>query len=193
MGISITDRYNATFNLSIRIVEAASMENAIKKASFHVIGDATRSFKRAGSPMAESGLFLFCKQHLEKYTGSEQGEGYIVTLDKPKLGRTLEIRKERILPNQCSINRLHSCYVLYDTDGHEVYAMYDVVGIDEALLEAKRLINEGIIELEGKITCRFEYRFAKGTSNAVFKIGKTNRKTSGRLGRYLLFGIQSIL
>lgn len=192
MGISIIDRHNATFNLSIRIVESSSIGNAIKKAGFHVIGDATRAFRRAGSPVEESQLFLFCKTHLEKYSGSEQGVGYIVTLRSPKLDRKLKIYKEKISSKLYAFNKLHSCYVLYDDDGKELYTIWDARDINEALFEAERLINEGIIELNSEITCKFEYRFAKGIPNTVFKIEKTNRR-AGRLGQYLLFGIQSIL
>lgn len=189
--MKIIDRHNATFNLYIKMVNAASIDSAIKKAPFHVIGDATRAYKKSGSPKDETSLFFFCKDYLERNSGSEQGEGFIAILKNPKSVGKLTIRREKA-PLDMSISKLCSCYVLYNDDGNEVYVIKDAYGTYDALEEAKRLVNEGIIELNGGLTCKLEYRLAKEIPNTVFKIEKT-RKRAGYLGQYLLFGIQSIL
>lgn len=190
--MKIIDRHNATFNLYIKMVDATSIDSAIKKAPFHVIGDATRAYKKSGSPKDEASLFFFCKDYLERNSGSEQGEGFIVILKNPKPVGELKVRKGRVLSDLHSINKLDSCYIVYDEDGNEVYDIREACDMQEALAETKRLVNEGIIELNGELTCKFEYRFAKGIPNTVFKIEKT-RKRVRYLGQYLLFGIQSIL
>lgn len=190
--MKIIDRHNATFNLYIKMVNAASIERAIKKAPFHIIGDATRAYRKSGSPKDETSLFFFCKDYLERNSGSEQGEGFIVTLKNPKSVGELKVCREKVSFEPYSLSKLDSCYVVYDNDGNEVYVIRNAYDTCEALAEVKRLVNEGVIELNGELTCKFEYRFAKGIPNTVFKIEKT-RKRAGYLGQYLLFGIQSIL
>lgn len=190
--MKIVDRHNATFNLYIKMVYAASVEGAIKKAPFHVVGDATRAYKKCGSPRDEAPLFFFCKDYLERNSGSEQGVGFIAVLKNPKSVGDIRVCREKAPFSLFSINKLDSCYVVYDEDGYEVYVIRGIYDACEALTEIKRLINEGIIELNGELTCKFEYRFTEGIPNTVFKIEKTRKKV-GYLGQYLLFGVKSIL
>lgn len=190
MGVVI-DRSGFALNLYIKMVHAMSIESAMRKAPFNVIGSATSSYRRAGSPESEHGLFLFCKSYVERKR-CEQGEGFIVTIKNPKKIGKLNIRLNPKGKFNHPMTKLRSCYVVYDSHGDEVCEMEDITGPKEAATKVERMVNSGEISLEDGLVCKFEYRFAKGVPNTVFEIEKTNTGVRG-LGRYLIFGIQSIL
>lgn len=184
------ENYNSVFNLSIRFVEARSIDDAIKKAEFRVIGDATRAY-RSEKPNNVEGILNFCKMYLEKNNGLNQGEGYIVVISKPGYPGRLKVVKEKLPMKMYSFNKLHSCYVLYNEDGEEVHVIWDAANMDEAIRIAEGMIDDGKLVFDNRLECKFEYRFAEGVPNRAFKIERLHGKNG--LGKYLLFGIKSIL
>lgn len=192
MGLAITaEMSNMIYNMYIKRIKASSVKEAVKKAPFHIIGDATASYRSAGNPTDSKILFQFCKRYLELNSGLEECIGFIVTLKKPTKKRRLKtIKIKNSSESLYDMKHLDTRYVLYG-ENNERLASFMATDESEAIEKAKTYIVDRCGDIHSKFTCKIEYVFTEGIDNRVFEIEDTEK--CGYSGEYLIFGIQSVL
>lgn len=181
-------------NVLIKTIEADRFSDAVNKAPFFIMGNASAAWTRNGRPLEQKSLEKFCTEYLERHSAFEEDFGFIITVTKVNEARK-EIYRKCVLKmlGRTRRKKVYSqkFFVLRDNEGKEVKVIDGTIRAGELKKEAKRVVNS--LEFKGdRLTCHIEYRFPNN-GNLVFEINRckpTNR--ADKKGKYIVFGVVSI-
>ena len=170
-------------------VTGATKEEALAKAPFDIMGDATQAYKmfrkKQTNGITDADKKQFMLDYLAKKSKNVAGVGFVIT-EEAAVADTRE-RPYRIedIKNAQGAREYKTIYQLRDEDTGQLIAE-----TDETKAKAKELAKE-LYTLEGykgNLICTYTKQVVKGEPVA-FKAYYTPSKSS-RVGTYLVFGIE---
>lgn len=170
-------------------VTGATKKEALAKAPFEIMGDATQAFKmfkkKQINGITDADIKQFMLDYLAKKSKNVAGIGFVIT-EEAAVADTRE-RPYRIEDNknEQGARGYKTIYQLIDDATGSVLAE-----TDETKAKAKELAKALYTEkgFKGSLTCRYTKQVVKGEPVA-FRASYTPSKSS-RVGTYLVFGIE---
>lgn len=180
-------------NIVIRTLKVRRTSEAVEKAPFFIMKNATSAWTRAGRPMEQKSLEKFCTDYLEKFTEFEENFGFIIAVE-PANDRHKEIYKrctyKRTGASRRRMRDSKKFFVFRDNEKAVVKIVDGSTRIGELKKEGRRLVSS--LEYKGdRLTCHLEYLFPEG--NKIFEINRETPKEDVKLGTYIIFGVTSIM
>lgn len=169
-------------------VTGATKEEALAKAPFDIMGDATQAYKmfrkKQVNGITDADKKQFMLDYLAKKSKNVAGVGFVIT-EEAAVADTRE-RPYRIEDNknEQGARGYKTIYQLIDDATGSVLAETDETKAKAKEL-AKELYKKGY---KGNLTCRYTKQVVKGEPIA-FRASYTPSKSS-RVGTYLVFGIE---
>lgn len=167
-------------------VNGESKAEALAKAPFGIMGDATQAFKNwkaKQSVVTDAGIKEFMVEYLAKKSKNVPGAGFSITLeaavaDTRERPYTIVDRK-----NEQGKRKYKTIYQLFDKETGALIGQTDTTKAEAKKL-AKDIIADGF---HGKMVCKYTKQVVEGECVA-FEAEYTPSK-SCKQGRYLVFGI----
>jgi hypothetical protein len=176
-----------TPNFKIVEINAYSKEEAIQKAPFQIIRDATQAWKAVGKPLMGAELKDFLANKLQDETKFANGVGCILTVD-PGTADTRE-RPYTVtdIKNEQGKRKLSMAFLVMDKETGEVKGLYVGTTKAEAIEKAKKLYTEK--DFKGNLFAQYVKVVTEGEKGA-FEITYTPSKST-HLGKYIVFGVEA--
>ena len=168
-------------NFKVMEVTGATKEEALNKAPFDIMGDATQAYKlwkkKQVNGVTEADKKMFMLDYLNKKSKNVTGVGFAITLESA-VADTRE-RPYRIddVKNELGARKYKTIYQLVDKATGKVLAQ-----VDGTKAKAKEMDYKGIL------VCTYTKQVVDGQPTA-FTATYTPSKSS-RVGSYLVFGIE---
>lgn len=170
-------------------VNGATKEEALAKAPFDIMGDATQAYKiwkkKQKNGITDSDKKQFMLDYLTKKSKNVAGVGFVITLESA-VADTRE-RPYRIddVKNESGARKYKTTYQLVDKQSGSVLAE-----TDETKAKAKEIAKALYTEkgYKGDLICTYTKQVVNGQPTA-FTASYTPSKSS-RVGSYLVFGIE---
>lgn len=170
-------------------VTGSTKEEALAKAPFDIMGDATQAYKiwkkKQTQAITEADKKRFMMDYLAKKSKNVSGVGFVIT-QETAIADTRE-RPYRIddVKNVSGARKYKTTYQLIDEETGAVLAH-----TDQTKAKAKELAKELYTEygFKGNLKCTYTKQVVDGEPTA-FKVTYTPSKSS-RIGSYIVFGIE---
>jgi len=170
-------------------VTGATKEEALAKAPFQIIGDATQAFKnwkkKQTDGITDAMIKAFCLEYIEKKSKSAAGIGYSITVEAAVADTRERPYKINDVKNEKGKRKYVTTYELVDDTTGEVVAMTQETKA-VAKEQAKELYKKGF---KHNITCKYTKQVLDGEPIA-FTAEYTPSKSS-KVGTYLVFGVEA--
>lgn len=175
-------------NFQVVEVTGMSREEAIEKAPFTVLKDATQAWKnfkkKAVGSVSQKDQRQFMLDYIAKNSKNAPGVGYSITLESAVADTRERPYKFENIKNEKGARKYKTIYQLKDAKTGEVIA--ETEGTKQAAKElAKSLYTEN--KYRGDLVCTYTKQVVEGEPTA-FKVTYTPSKSS-KVGSYLAFGI----
>ena len=176
-------------NFKVMEVTGATKEEALNKAPFDIMGDATQAYKlwkkKQVNGVTEADKKMFMLDYLNKKSKNVTGVGFAITLESA-VADTRE-RPYRIddVKNELGARKYKTIYQLVDKATGKVLAQ-----VDGTKAKAKELVKSLYTDKDykGDLVCTYTKQVVDGQPTA-FTATYTPSKSS-RVGSYLVFGIE---
>ena len=176
-------------NFKVMEVTGATKEEALNKAPFDIMGDATQAYKlwkkKQVNGVTEADKKMFMLDYLNKKSKNVTGVGFAITLESA-VADTRE-RPYRIddVKNELGARKYRTIYQLVDKATGKVLAQ-----VDGTKAKAKELAKSFYTDRDykGDLVCIYTKQVVDGQPTA-FTATYTPSKSS-RIGSYLVFGIE---
>lgn len=166
-------------------VKAYTKQEAIEKAPFQILKDATQAWKNAGKPMTGTNLKEFMAEYLEKNTKFTIGNGCMITVE-PGSADTRE-RPYTVNPIKNEQGKRNYKTAIQGVDVETGKVMFTCFGTkDDAEKLAKKLYKDGY---RGNIHAIYTKQVTEGEAGA-FDVEYTPSKNA-KEGTYLFFGVEA--
>ena len=171
-------------------VTGATKEEALEKAPFQVIGDATQSFKnwkkKQTTGVTEAMTKEFMLEYLQKHSKSAAGIGYAITIEAAVPNTRMRPYTFTDVKNEQGKRKYKTTYQLVDKASGEIIA-----STQETKAKAKEIAKDLYKKkgYKGNIICTYTKQVAEGEPVA-FEVAYTPSKSS-KVGTYLTFGIEA--
>lgn len=167
-------------------VSGATKAEAMEKAPFEIMGDATQAYtawrKKQTNAITEADKKQFMIDYLEKKTKCVPGVGFAITLEAA-VASTRERPYTVESVKRDGARKWKTVHALIDENG-TIVKRCDGTKAD-AIAEAKELYKNGY---RGDLTCNVIKEVVEG-SPIAFKIKYTPSKNA-RIGSYMVFGVE---
>ena len=175
-------------NFKVMEVTGATKEEALNKAPFDIMGDATQAYKlwkkKQINGVTEADKKMFMLDYLNKKSKNVTGVGFAITLESA-VADTRE-RPYRIddVKNESGARKYKTIYQFVDKATGKVLAQ-----VDGTKAKAKKLVKSLYTDKDykGNLVCNYTKQVVDGQPIA-FTATYTPSKSS-RVGSYLVFGI----
>jgi hypothetical protein len=172
-------------NFSKSVVTGVNKAEAIAKAPFEVVGDATQAYlKWKGSVEDESGLKDFLVEYLAKKTKNEEGKGFIITLTPAITNTRKSPYSIKDIKNDKGIRKYKTTYQLIDTTTGVVVAE-TAENKNTALQLGRKLYKE--TGFTHNIKCVLVKKVIEGSDTLFEMVYNPSKGTQA--GEYIVFGI----
>ena len=176
-------------NFKVMEVTGATKEEALNKAPFDIMGDATQAYKlwkkKQINGVTEADKKMFMLDYLNKKSKNVTGVGFAITLESA-VADTRE-RPYRIddVKNESGARKYKTIYQFVDKATGKVLAQ-----VDGTKAKAKKLVKSLYTDKDykGNLVCNYTKQVVDGQPIA-FTATYTPSKSS-RVGSYLVFGIE---
>ena len=176
-------------NFKVMEVTGATKEEALNKAPFDIMGDATQAYKlwkkKQVNGVTEADKKMFMLDYLNKKSKNVTGVGFAITLESA-VADTRE-RPYRIddVKNELGARKYKTIYQFVDKATGKVLAQ-----VDGTKAKAKKLVKSLYTDKDykGNLVCNYTKQVVGGQPIA-FTATYTPSKSS-RVGSYLVFGIE---
>lgn len=176
-------------NFKVTEVTGATKEEALAKAPFDIMGDATQAFKiwkkKQTQAITEADKRQFMLDYLSKKSKNVAGVGFVITQESAVADTRERPYKINDVKNESGARKYKTTYQLIDEATGAVIAE-----TNETKAKAKEIAKELYTEhgFKGNLTCTYTKQVVDGEPIA-FKAQYTPSKSS-RVGTYLVFGIE---
>ena len=176
-------------NFKVTEVTGATKEEALAKAPFDIMGDATQAFKiwkkKQTQAITEADKRQFMLDYLSKKSKNVAGVGFVITQESAVSDTRERPYKINDVKNESGARKYKTTYQLIDEATGAVIAE-----TNETKAKAKEIAKELYTEhgFKGNLTCTYTKQVVDGEPIA-FKAQYTPSKSS-RVGTYLVFGIE---
>lgn len=176
-------------NFKVTEVTGTTKEEALAKAPFDIMGDATQAFKiwkkKQTQAITESDKKQFMLDYLSKKSKNVAGVGFVITQESAVADTRERPYKITDVKNESGTRKYKTTYQLIDEATGAV-----VAETNETKAKAKEMAKELYTNhgFKGNITCTYTKQVVDGEPVA-FKAQYTPSKSS-RVGTYLVFGIE---
>lgn len=170
-------------------VTGATRKEALAKAPFEVMGDATQAFKmfkkKQVNGITDADIKQFMLDYLAKKSKNVAGVGFVITEEAAVADTRERPYHIKDVKNEQGAREYKKIYQLIDDETGQVLAE-----TDETKAKAKELAKALYTEkgFKGNLTCTYTKQVVKGEPVA-FRASYTPSKSS-RVGTYLVFGIE---
>lgn len=173
-------------NFKIVEVNAYSKDEAIAKAPFAIIKDATQAWKAAGMPLMGSELKDFLATKLQNETKFANGVGCIITIDAGVADTRDFPYTVNDIKNEKGKRKFEMSFLITDKETGEIMGIETGVTKAEAIEKAKEAYTKK--GYRGNLYAQYIKIVTEGEPGA-FEITYTPSKNT-HLGKYLLFGME---
>ena len=175
----------ATANFKIVELKGFTKTEALDKAPFQVIKDATQAWKNAGKPITEKALREFCAEYLQQHTKMATGVGCSITFEAGVADTRERPYTVIDIKNEKGKRKYKTGYQGIDPETGEIlFTNFETKS--KAKEEAKELNTKK--GYKGDIFCKYVKQVVEGEVGA-FEVKHTPSK-SAKPGTYLAFGIE---
>lgn len=170
-------------------VTGATKEEALAKAPFTIMGDATQAFKlwkkQQTKAITEADKKQFMLDYLSKKSKTVEGVGFSITIEAAVPDSRQRPYTITDTKNKKGARKYKTTYLLVDKDTNEVLAQ-----TDETKAKAKEIARSLYTEkgYKGTIVCTYTKQVVDGEPVA-FEVAYTP-STSAKIGTYLVFGVE---
>ena len=172
-------------NFSKSVVTGVNKAEAIAKAPFEVVGDATQAYlKWKSSVENEDGLKDFLVEYLTKKTKNEEGKGFIITLTPAVQNTRKSPYSINDIKNDKGVRKYKTTYQLVDTTTNVVIAE-TAESKNKALQLGRKLYKE--TGLTHDIKCILVKKVIEGSDTLFEMVYNPSKGTQE--GEYIVFGI----
>lgn len=170
-------------------VTGATKEEALKKAPFEIMGDATQAYKtwkksQTGA-ITETNKTQFMLDYLTKKSKNIPGVGFSITLESAVVDSRERPYSIEDVRNASGARKYKTTYQLRDKETGAVVAQTDETKAKAKDIARDLYINKGY---KGDLICTYTKQVVNGEPTA-FKVTYTPSKNT-RIGSYLVFGIE---
>ena len=171
-------------------VTGATKEEALEKAPFQVIGDATQSFKnwkkKQTTGVTEAMTKEFMLEYLQKHSKSAAGIGYAITIEAAVPNTRMRPYTFTDVKNEQGKRKYKTTYQLVDKATGEIIA-----STQETKAKAKEIAKTLYKEkgYKGDLICTYTKQVTEGEPVA-FEV-KYTASSNSKVGVYLVFGIEA--
>lgn len=168
-------------------VTGSTKEEALSKAPFQIMGDATQAYKNWASKqtegLTEAAKKQFYLDYLQKKTKNTLGVGFAITLESAVEDSRLRPYTIVDVKNEKGKRKYRTTFQITSDKTHAVLKMVDTTKAD-AKKAIKELYKNG---LKDDVTMTYTKQVVEG--EAVACKGKYSPSKNTRVGVYLVFGI----
>lgn len=168
-------------------VKAYSKDEAIAKAPFQIIMDATQAWKAAGKPMLGAELKEFLASKLQKETKFANGIGCIITMDAGNPDTRERPYAVEDIKNEKGKRKFGMSFLVTDKETGEVKFIATGATKAEAIEKAKKLYTDK--GFKGNLYAQYIKVVTEGEPGA-FEVSYAPSK-SAHEGSYLVFGVEA--
>lgn len=168
-------------------VNAYSKDEAISKAPFQIIMDATQAWRAAGRPMMGPELKEFLANKLQKETKFATGIGCIITVDAGTVDTRERPYTVADIKNEKGKRKFGMSFLVTDKETGEVKFIATGATKAEAVEKAKKLYTDK--GYKGNLYGQYIKVVTEGEPGA-FEVTYAPSKNA-HLGKYLLFGVEN--
>lgn len=158
---------------------------AIEKAPFQILKDATQAWKNAGKPLTGSAFKEFAAEYLQKFTKFTPGNGCILTVESGSADTRERPYTVTDIKNESGKRKYKTAISGYDKEtGKLLFTNFE--NKNAAMNEAKELYKNGY---RGDIHAIYEKKVVEGETGA-FDVTYTPSKNT-KEGTWLAFGVEA--
>lgn len=170
-------------------VVGATKEEALAKAPFHIMKDATQKFKNwkkaQTQGITDKDIKQFCMEYLEKNTKNAPGVGCSITIDAAVADTRERPYKIEDVKNEKGKRKYTTIYQIINDATGEIIAE-----AEGTKAKAKEVLRKLYLEgLKSDVTCTYTKQVTEGEPVA-FK-GKYTPSKASHPGTYMVFGIEA--
>lgn len=173
-------------NFKVVEVNAYSKSEAIEKAPFQIIRDATQAWKAAGMPLMGTELKEFLATKLQNETKFANGVGCIITVDPGTVDTRERPYTVTDIKNEKGKRKFSMSVLVTDKETGEVKFIAVNSTKAEAIEKAKQLYTDK--GYKGNLYAQYIKVVTEGEQGA-FEVDYTPSK-SAHLGKYIVFGVE---
>jgi hypothetical protein len=170
-------------------VTGATKEEALAKAPFQIIGDATQAFKnwkkKQIDGVTDAKIKEFALDYIQKKTKSAAGVGFSITVDAAVADTRERPYKINDVKNEKGKRKYSTIYIIKNRDTNEILAKCDETKA-KAKDVVKKLYKDGF---KGRVICTYTKEVTEGEPVAFY--GDYTPSKSTKSGRYIVFGIEA--
>lgn len=172
-------------NFKFDEVKAFTKAEAIEKAPFQILKDATQAWKNAGKPMTGSKLKEFMAEYLEKNTKFTMGNGCMIVIES---GQADTRERPYTIENIKGDGKRKPTKAFQVVDNETKVILGTVFGTkDDAEKFVKTLYTEK--DYKGDATVEIVYKITEGEPIAMKS--KYTPSKNAKEGTYLVFGVEA--
>lgn len=176
----------ATMGFKKLEVNGYTKEEALSKAPFQIMRDATQAWKAAGKPMMDKELNAFCSEYLAKHTKFIANAGCVITFEAGSADTRERPYTVSDIKNEKGKRKYQTGILgLNPATGEQLFLIYGSKA--EAKEAAKKLYTEK--GYKGDIHATYVKQVAEGEPGA-FDVTYTPSK-SAKVGKYIVFGVEA--
>lgn len=176
-------------NFKVMEVSGATKEEALKKAPFDIMGDATQAYKiwkkKQVNGVTESDKKQFMLDYLSKKSKNVNGVGFSITLESAVADTRERPYKINDVKNESGARKYKTIYQIVDKATGKVLAQTDETKAKAKELAKNLYVKEGF---KGDLVCKYTKQVVNGEATAFTAVYTPSK--SSRVGSYLVFGIE---
>ncbi len=170
-------------------VVGATKEEALAKAPFNIMGDATQKYKiwkkKQENGITEASVKQFMLDYLASKSKNVPGIGFSITLDPAVVDTRMNPYTIKDKKNEEGARKYKTTYQLIDKATNEILAE-----VNETKAKAKEVAKKLILDgFKGKLKCKYTKQVSEGEPIA-FEAEYTP-STGSHPGTYLVFGVEA--
>ena len=176
----------ATINLKKVEVSAFTKAEAIEKAPFQVLKDATQAWKNAGKPLNDKDLKVFCSEYLAKHTKGAVGLGCSITFENGSADTREKPFSINDIKNEQGKRKYVTGYQGINPETGEI-----LFTCFETKAKAKEVAKELYTKegYRGSVKCNYIKVVAEGEKGAFDVVYAPSK--SAKAGKFILFGVEA--
>lgn len=172
-------------------VTGSTKEEALSKAPFEIMGDATQAYKlwkeKQTSGITDTAIKQFMLDYLNKKSKNVTGAGFVITIESAIADTRERPYTITDVKNEKGPRHMETVYQIVDNDTNAVLASTSGTKAKAKELGKKLFTEKGY---RGNFTCLYTKQVKEG--EAVAFTGKYTPSKSSRVGRYLVFGFERV-
>lgn len=167
-------------------------EEALAKAPFEIMGDATQAYKlwkaKQVNGITDTSIKQFMLDYLNKKSKNVPGVGFAITLESAIADTRERPYTLTRVKNEKGVRKFEKTYQIIDNETRAILAETNKTKADAENLGKELYTKKGY---KGNFTCVVT-RQVKGGGECVAFTGKYTPSKSARTGRYLVFGFERV-